>query len=217
MSLALDNRAAFPPVALAPDVRLARARAHEAAGPSREMFALLVAAATEGMVLWLRPRWERWRLTGDGMAHLVDPGRLVIGRCRTALDIFWCAEEALRSGAAPLVVAELAEPPALTPVRRLHLAAEAGARDGAAPVCLLLTPGEGGGQGVETRWHLAPLPGWAAVGVADGAGDGAGDGAAGGRARWRLSRTRARSAPAASWAMHLDGNRPVLAPLDAAA
>lgn len=201
MMLVPDSRPAPPALALAPGVALPRGRAHEAAGPSRELFALLVAAATEGMVLWLRPRWERSRLTGDGIAPLVDPGRLVIGRVRSPLDALWCAEEALRSGAAPLVVAELADPPALTPVRRLHLAAEAGARAAAPPVCLLLTPGEGGAQGVETRWHLAPLPGWAADG----------------RARWRLSRTRARAEPPAAWMMRLDDSRPVLEPLACAA
>jgi protein ImuA len=195
--LVSDRSSAPPPLAPAPGIALARGRAHEAAGPSRELFALLVAAATEGMVLWLRPRWEQSRLAGDGIAPLVDPGRLVIGRVRGPLDAFWCAEEALRSGAAPLVVAELAEPPALTPVRRLHLAAEAGAREGPPPVCLLLTPGEGGAQGVETRWHLAPLPGWARDG----------------RARWRLARTRARAAPPAAWTMCLDGSRPVLEPV----
>jgi protein ImuA len=192
-----DSHPAQPSLVLAPGIALVRGRAHEAAGPSRELFALLVAAAAEGLVLWLRPRWERSRLTGDGIAPLVDPGRLVVGRVRGPLDTFWCAEEALRSGAAPLVVAELAEPPPLTPVRRLHLAAEAGARDAAPPLCLLLTPGEGGAQGVETRWHLAPLPGWATEG----------------RACWRLSRTRARAAPPAAWAMHLDGSRPILEPL----
>jgi protein ImuA len=203
--LALYLQPDLPPLALAPGVALARGRAHEATGPSRRLFALLAAAAAgTGPVIWLHPRWWPERLMGDGVRALIDPTRLVIGRCRGALDILWCAEEALRSGAAPLVVAELPAPPALTPVRRLHLAAEAGAAAagapagaGAAPLCLLLTPDDGGAPGVESRWRLAPLPGWAVDG----------------RARWRLARTRARALPEAAWEMRLDRARPSLTPL----
>ncbi|MEE3100565.1 MAG: hypothetical protein VX463_12435, partial [Pseudomonadota bacterium] len=148
---------------------LARGRAHEVCGPSRAVFAALAAAASEaagGPVLWIRtPRGDAGRLNADGLADFFDPGRLVLAAPRRAEDVLWCAEEALRSGAAPLVVAETPEPPRLTPVRRQPLAAEAGAeaarggmRSGAgpAPLALLLTAGEGGAEGVETRWRLSP-------------------------------------------------------------
>ena len=182
-----------PPVAdlltLAPGVALARARAHEAAGPSRHLFALLAGAALTGPILWLRPAWVTERLNGDGMRAFLDPGRLILGTAKGAADILWAAEEALRGGQAPLVVAELAAPPGLTAVRRLHLAAESGG----APVMLLLTPEQGGAPGIETRWHLAPLPGWAK-----------GDRIHPGPPRWRLTRLRARAAPEQSWEMCLD-------------
>jgi protein ImuA len=193
--LVLDARPADRPLALAPGVALARPRAHEVAGPARQLFAALVGAATEGTILWLAPRWLPERLSGDGLRPVVEPSRLVIGRCRGAVDILWATEEALRGGSVPLVVAELPAPPALTPVRRLHLAAEAGAAVGPCPpLALLLTPGEGGASGVESRWHLAPRPGWAEDG----------------EARWRLSRTRARGLPPQAWDMRLDGARPRL-------
>ena len=173
---------------LAPEVALPRARAHEAAGPARAVFALLAAARTTGPVLWLRPAWSAERLAGDGLRGFLDPGRLIFGGARSATDILWAAEQALLSGQVPLVVAELPEPPELTPVRRLHLAAETGAAFGPAPLALLLTPGDGGAPGVETRWHLAPAPGWAEDGAP----------------RWRLTRARARMAPPASWEMRLE-------------
>ena len=180
---------------LAPGLALARARAHEAAGPARVVFALIAAGRLAGPVLWLQPSWAGERLMGDGVRAFLDPGRLVFGQARTAPEILWAAEEALRGGLVALVVAELPEPPGLTPVRRLHLAAEAGAARGTAPLALLLTPDRGGAPGVETRWHLAPAPGWALDGAP----------------RWRLTRARARMAPEAAWEMQLDGSRVRLA------
>lgn len=184
------SEAPRPAVALGPDVSLALGRAHEACGPARRVLAALLAGRMAGPVLWILPEHERERLHPAGCLPFLDPARLVLAPVRRAPDILWCAEEALRSGAVPLVVAELADPPALTPVRRLHLAAEAGgAASGGGPLGLLLTPGEGGAQGVESRWHLSPLPGWAGQGAP----------------RWRLARLRARTAPEAGWVMEAAG------------
>ena len=132
---------------------------------------------------------------GEGVRGFLDPGRLVFGRARTATELLWAAEEALRTGLVPLVVVELPAPPGLTAVRRLHLAAETGAEQANAPLALLLTPGDGGAPGIETRWHLAAPPGWA------------GDGAP----RWRVRRARARMAPERSWEvrLHDGGLQPV--------
>ena len=115
-------------VTLAPGVALARPRAHEATGPARAVFALLAAARLTGPVLWLTPRRSAERPFGDGLSAFLDPSRLVLARTRKPIDSLWAAEEALRSGQVPLVVADLPDPPNLTSVRRLHLAAESGAR-----------------------------------------------------------------------------------------
>lgn len=160
-------------VAFVPEADLARGRAHEIAGRWRQAAALMIAARMSGPVLWLQPSWMAERLMGDGVAGFLAPGRMIFGEARSAAELLWAAEEALRTGQIPLVVAELPEPPPLTPVRRLHLAAEAGATRGAGPLMLLLTPGAGGAAGVETRWTAAePAP--------------CGD------PRWRLTRSRGR-------------------------
>lgn len=184
---------------LAPEVGLARGRAHEVTGAARVTFALWAGAAGSGAVLWLHPAWASERLMGDGVQALAHPGRFLFGRAGSAQDMLWAAEEALRSGRVPLVVAELPQVPGLTPVRRLQLAASAGAEragadragQGMAPLVLLLTPGAGGAPGVETRWRVDPAPGWAVDG----------------QAAWRLARLRARMAPEAAWTVRMQRGR----------
>ena len=184
-------------LAVAPEVVLARSRVHEATGPARVVFALAAAARLAGPVLWIQPMWAPERLMGDGVSAWLEPGRIVIARGRRLVDILWTAEEALRSGAVPLVVAELPGLPTLTATRRLHLAAEAGAARGAAPLGLLLTPEPGGAPGIETRWRLTPAPGWTRGG-----------------SRWTLTRLRARMAPERTWEVVARGDRLVPAAED---
>ena len=176
-----------PALTLLPGLELALARLHEACGPARHRFALWLAARVQGPVLWIAPEWTKDQLGPSGVAKLVAPGRLVFVHPKRAEDVLWCMEETLRSGAVALAVADLPAPPGLTQVRRMHLAAETGAQEGAGimPLGLLLTPEEGGAQGVETRWHLAPdhaeKPG-----------------------HWQLGRLRARTAPPACWRLEQD-------------
>lgn len=153
IQLVPPRSSARPTLDLAPGLGLTLARTHEACGPARRLFALWLASRMSGPVIWIAPSWEKDRLNPDGMTAFADPARFVFVSPRRAEDLLWTVEETLRSGAVPLVVADLPGAPALTPVRRMHLAAEA-ARDtaGARPLGLLLTPGDGGAQGVETRW-----------------------------------------------------------------
>ncbi len=170
-----------PALTLTEPLSLAHGRSHELCGPARHTLAVMLASRISGPVLWIRPAWRTERLHGDGAAAYLNPGRLVFANAPRPLDMLWCMEEALRSGAAPLVIAELEDPPGLTPIRRLHLAAES-APSKPAPIALILTAGDGGAQGVESRWHLAPDH-------------------ADSQNRWTLSRLRARMSPPASWVM----------------
>lgn len=187
-----------PQAALHPDLTLLAGRAHEVCGPARRSFAIWLAGQMQGegqmpgegqmqgggqTVLWISPAWENAHLHPAGMLPFVDPARFLFIRPHRSEDLLWCAEEALRAGAASLVVADLPAPPALTPVRRLHLAAETGAKSAATPpLGLLLTPGDGGAQGVESRWHIAPAHDAKTR-------------------RWHLERRRARALPPKRWAL----------------
>lgn len=160
---------------------LARARVHEAHGPARHTLALLLARAMEGPVFWVAPLWFPERLYPLGLANLgVNPGRITFVHARHATDILWTLEEILRSGAVPLVVGDLPGPPGLTPMRRMQLAAEAGAEArGAPPLGLILTP-TGNAAGAESRWKMTPAHSPERHG-------------------WELTRERARSDPPATW------------------
>jgi protein ImuA len=185
MNALLPARASRPLLPLAGALSLLRGRVHEGCGPGRHTWAMIVAAALSGPVLWIAPRWLRDRPNPDGIRPFAGPERFLFAAPEQRAELLWCMEEALRSGAVPLVVADLPAPPGLTPVRRLHLAAEEGAaRATDPPLGLLLCPDGGGAPGVESRWHMAPAH-------------------EGGADRWRLERLRERSAPPAAW--HLSG------------
>jgi protein ImuA len=196
----LKRRPHAPPKGLPfiDDLSLTYARAHEICGPSRRTLALLAAQNTDGHIFWVHSHWERDRLLGNGIRPLIDPTRITFVTPKRYDDIMWSVEEILRSGCIPLVIAELPEPPPLTPIRRLHLAAETGAqRKKVNPIALILTPGNGGAAGVETRWHITPR--YNAE-----------------KSRWRLQRRRARMEPPATWVMEIENGKPHLhhAPID---
>ena len=177
-----------PVLTLEGDIRLTLARLHEACGPARRSFALWLAGAVQrqspGPVIWITPRHRRDRPNPDGMVGLARPEAFIHLNPQRPEDLLWSMEEALRSGAAPLVVADLPAPPGLTPVRRLHLAAETGAAEGIfTPIGLILTPEDGGAQGVDSRWHMTPAH------RPDHQG-------------WTLRRLRARQDPPRDWQLH---------------
>lgn len=166
---------------LSANITLAKGRVHECAGRARRAFALMLAAKTSGAVLWISLPFRSDQINPSGIKPFVDPGRFVFIKSPRKEDLLWTMEEALRSGAVECVIVDLPYFPALTPVRRLHLAAEAGYRASAsAPLGLLLTPDSGGAQGIETRWTLQPNSQNLCT-------------------AWCLSRTKSRHDPPQSW------------------
>ena len=174
------------------ELTLSTGRVHEGCGPARRSLALWIAAHLSGPVLWITPVWATDRLNADGIRDWIDPGRLLHVTAQRAEDVLWVMEEALRAGALPLVIGDLSGLPGLTQIRRLHLAAETGGKAGIhTPLGLILTPDQGGAQGVETRWHLAPDHGTVS-------------------GQWKLSRLRARTAPPATWRIGRTPAQPAL-------
>ena len=175
---------AAPTLTLAPqlgDLQLVQGRLHECCGPARRSFAVWLAAQTDGPVFWIATPWTQELLNAEGLCEWMDPARLIFVSPKRPEDMLWTMEEVLRAGVAALCVADLPNLPGLTSVRRMHLAAEtSGAQTGRLPTGLVLTPGQGGAPGVETRWHLAP-------------------GHKADRDIWQVQRLRARTAPFKSW------------------
>jgi len=169
------------------DLSLSRSRVHEFCGNARRTLAMILANRMDGPVFWIAPGWATERLNPEAVIRFINPGRLVFMTPRRPEDLLWTMEEVLRSGAVPLVVADIPAPPALTPIRRLHLAAQTGASEGSVhPLGLLLTPGDGGAQGVESRWHMAGAHQQDQQG-------------------WSLTRLRARTAPQKTWQVTSQG------------
>jgi protein ImuA len=135
-------------------------------GPAALTFALLLAARhlssvpglpMPGLMVWCWPTRaarEAGGLYGPGLATLgLDPAQVLLVETATVAETLWVMEESLGSGAAAIVVG-CVDAVALTPARRLALAAQAHRTP-----CLLLTAA----RSVVTpatfaRWRIAGCP-----------------------------------------------------------
>ncbi|WP_208987241.1 ImuA family protein [Roseibium marinum] len=142
-TMSLKFSSAFP---------LKKARAHEVCGDGALAFAAISAGLCEGAVVWVSEHRQPV-VNPEGLFAYCDPGRLLVTRADSQLNVLASAETALRSGAAGLVVAELGGAIGLTEGRRLQLAAEAGGT-----TALLVIPEGAGSNAAETRWRCTGLP-----------------------------------------------------------
>lgn len=127
-------------------------RVHEVCGPSAVSFAAIHAAKAQGPVFWLREQWRMEQLNPLGLLDLLPPENLLLTSTKNQMETLAVAEEALRSGAAFVVVMELSAPLDLTAGRRLQLAAKTGKTLG-----LAIIPEGMGSHAAETRWHCQPV------------------------------------------------------------
>ncbi|MEM8790609.1 MAG: hypothetical protein AAGE80_03250 [Pseudomonadota bacterium] len=131
---------------------LCAGRVHEAMGLGNRVFAASLARALSGPVIWLITQQSRERLCPQGLVRFFDPARLILVSPPDRRALLQSMEEALRSGAAPLVTGETGRAPDLTESRRLQLAAAGGGRG----LCLIA---DAMTNAAETRWHCSPRPG----------------------------------------------------------
>jgi protein ImuA len=131
---------------------LRRGRAHEAVGPSAVAFAAAVCGTDGGNVLWIAQSHLREQINPAGLAQYCDPANVLFACAKGPADVLAVAEEALRSGAVSVVVAQINKPLDLTAGRRLQLAAEAGRAIG-----LFVILEDMGSNATETRWRCDPL------------------------------------------------------------
>lgn len=137
---------------------LVRHALHEVAGPGAGFFAAALAGLAPGATAWISARSQASNIFPDGLrfSRLDTENALFISA--PDREVFWAMEQALRSAATAVVVAEASGHADFTQSRRLQLAArETGT------LALLLTP-EGAGRrrapasAAETRWRVAPRP-----------------------------------------------------------
>jgi len=126
-------------------------RAHEICGAGAPVFASIVCGISNGPALWIRPAHQQEHLNPEGVTQFCKPDQIVYASGKTQTDVLWMAEEALRSGAVKVVVAQFVKPVDLTAGRRLQLAAEAGKSLGV----FLISEGMGS-NAAETRWRCSP-------------------------------------------------------------
>lgn len=127
-------------------------RAHEVTGAGAVAFAAMAGGLSGKNLIWFSENWAAEALNPSGLAPFCDPQKILVGRCSSVVDLMACAEEALRSGAVPLVVAEISKPLSLIAGRRLQLAAKAGNATG-----IFIIPDGMGSNAAESRWHCAPV------------------------------------------------------------
>jgi protein ImuA len=118
---------------------------------------IMPAASLPGLVVWcwpLRLARESGGLYGPGLAGLgLDPARLLLVETATPSETLWAMEESLGSGAAAVVIGCL-DGVALTPARRLALAAVAHRT----PALMITAARSAAVAATFARWRIAAAP-----------------------------------------------------------
>ena len=141
-----------------PGLFLKRGSIHQIAGPSRFIFALIIARNIKSYITWIRGKDCAVSLYPDGITSWVDINKFILVDSITSQESTWVMEEFLKSGVSELLVCELHKPIQYSSLRRIILSFKnvAEEKDSTFPIILLVSSFQNKITGVESRWYMKP-------------------------------------------------------------
>ena len=141
-----------------PGLFLKRGNIHQIAGPSRFIFALIIARNIKNHVTWIRRKKCAVSLYPDGLTSWVDINKFILVDTVTNQEATWIMEEFLKSGLSELLVCELHETIQYSSLRRIILSFRnvEEEKDSNLPTILLVSSFQNKITGVESRWYMKP-------------------------------------------------------------
>ena len=141
-----------------PGLFLKRGSIHQVAGPSRFIFALIIARNIKNYITWIREKECTNSLYPDGLTSWVDINKFILVDSVTSQESAWIMEEFLKSDVSELLVCELDKPIQYSSLRRITLSFKnvAEKKDSTLPIILLVSSSDKKVTGVESRWYMKP-------------------------------------------------------------
>ena len=141
-----------------PGLFLKRGGVHQVSGPSRFIFALIIARNIKNYITWIREKECANSLYPDGLTSWVDINKFILVDSITSQESAWVMEEFLKSDVSELLVCELHKPIQYSSLRRIILSFKnvAEEKDSTLPIILLVSSFENKVTGVESRWYMKP-------------------------------------------------------------
>ena len=145
-----------------PNIYLKAKKIHEVCGPAKMRMVTFIASKTKGLIVWIRPDWNDLIINTDSISDWFSPNQLLLINAKSKNDLFFAAEEVLRSGISEITVTEFPEIPSPLQMRRIYLALNSGIKSNNTkkPLSLILSPNRGGATSIESRWYASTLPCW---------------------------------------------------------
>ena len=141
-----------------PGLFLKRGSVHQIAGPSRFIFALMIARNIKSYITWIRGKEGVVSLYPDGIISWVDINKFILVDSMKSQESMWVIEEFLKSGVSELLVCELHKPIQYSSLRRIILSFKnvREEKDLTLPTILLVSSFKSEIIGVESRWYMKP-------------------------------------------------------------
>ena len=141
-----------------PGLFLKRGSVHQIAGPSRFIFALIIARNTKNYLTWIRRKECAVSLYPDGLTSWIDINKFILVDTMTDQESIWVMEEFLKSDVSEIVVCELHKPIQYSNLRRIILSLKSVGeeKNKTLPTVLLVSSFQSKITGVESRWYMKP-------------------------------------------------------------